>query len=179
MVQGDNHGVVSLSTELINGIRATTDMYGDVIFPGVFMFTAQPSECDENRAVSPVIGIILMVAITVILAAVIGTFAFGLFDRDTNPAPSVVFETEYDDSAGELTIIHESGSSFESANVEFKISGGDGSATVSNSWPTEVNSGNSVTLTNVGADEMVQVVWQDPREQDTSSVLFDWSGPEA
>ena len=32
----------------------------------------------DDRAVSPVIGVILMVAITVILAAVIGTFVLGL-----------------------------------------------------------------------------------------------------
>ncbi len=33
---------------------------------------------NDDRAVSPVIGVILMVAITVILAAVIGTFVLGL-----------------------------------------------------------------------------------------------------
>ncbi|TKX61481.1 type IV pilin [Halorubrum sp. GN12_10-3_MGM] len=36
---------------------------------------------DSERAVSPVIGVILMVAITVILAAVIGTFVLGLGDQ--------------------------------------------------------------------------------------------------
>jgi len=35
---------------------------------------------DDDRGVSPVIGVILMVAITVILAAVIGTFVLGLGD---------------------------------------------------------------------------------------------------
>jgi len=35
---------------------------------------------NDNTAVSPVIGVILMVAITVILAAVIGTFVLGLGD---------------------------------------------------------------------------------------------------
>jgi flagellin-like protein len=38
------------------------------------------SLCDDDSAVSPVIGVILMVAITVILAAVIGTFVLGLGD---------------------------------------------------------------------------------------------------
>ncbi|MFC7027956.1 type IV pilin [Halomicroarcula sp. GCM10025710] len=33
---------------------------------------------DEENAVSPVIGVILMVAITVILAAVVGSFVLGL-----------------------------------------------------------------------------------------------------
>jgi len=35
----------------------------------------------DDRGVSPVIGVILMVAITVILAAVIGTFVLGLGDQ--------------------------------------------------------------------------------------------------
>lgn len=134
---------------------------------------------DRDRAVSPVIAIILMVAITVILASVIGTFAFGLFDRDTNPAPSVVFDAEYDDGSGELTINHESGSEFDSANVEFKISGGDGTATVDTPWPTEVNSGDSVTLKNVDREETVQVVWEDPRKGDQTQILYEWSGPDA
>lgn len=41
-----------------------------------------------ERAVSPVIGVILMVAITVILAAVIGTFVIGISDQ-SDRAPSV------------------------------------------------------------------------------------------
>jgi flagellin-like protein len=43
---------------------------------------------EEERAVSPVIGVILMVAITVILAAVIGTFVLGLGNQVGNSAPS-------------------------------------------------------------------------------------------
>ncbi|MDZ7687348.1 MAG: type IV pilin N-terminal domain-containing protein [Halobacteriales archaeon] len=44
----------------------------------------------EDSAVSPVIGVILMVAITVILAAVIGTFVLGLGDNvQENPTAGV------------------------------------------------------------------------------------------
>jgi flagellin-like protein len=47
-------------------------------------------EAGEDRAVSPVIGVILMVAITVILAAVIGTFVLGLGENvETNPSAGV------------------------------------------------------------------------------------------
>jgi len=42
----------------------------------------------DDRAVSPVIGVILMVAITVILAAVIGTFVLGLGENMQNTAPT-------------------------------------------------------------------------------------------
>ena len=46
----------------------------------------------SDRAVSPVIGVVLMVAITVILAAVLGTFALGLGDT-RDPAPQASFST--------------------------------------------------------------------------------------
>ena len=48
----------------------------------------------DERAVSPVIGVILMVAITVILAAVIGTFVLGLGDQvqTTSPSASISFD---------------------------------------------------------------------------------------
>lgn len=42
----------------------------------------------SDRAVSPVIGVILMVAITVILAAVIGTFVLGMADDMGDSAPN-------------------------------------------------------------------------------------------
>jgi len=51
----------------------------------------------EERAVSPVIGVILMVAITVILAAVIGTFVLGLGDdvaQDVNAGVTVDQDAE-------------------------------------------------------------------------------------
>lgn len=41
----------------------------------------------EEKAVSPVIGVILMVAITVILAAVIASFVFGLGTKAPKVAP--------------------------------------------------------------------------------------------
>jgi flagellin-like protein len=48
---------------------------------------------DPDRAVSPVIGVILMVAITVILAAVIGTFVLTIGDQQET-APSTSFDSE-------------------------------------------------------------------------------------
>jgi flagellin-like protein len=48
---------------------------------------------DDDRAVSPVIGVILMVAITVILAAVIGTFVLGLGEEvESNPSAGVTVD---------------------------------------------------------------------------------------
>lgn len=134
---------------------------------------------NPNRAVSPVIGVILMVAITVILAAVIGTFSFGLFDRDTNPAPSAVFEADYDSGTKELIITHETGDEFDSGNVEFKISGGNGNFGSASGWAGEVTSGDGVTLSGIAPEETVRVVWKDPRKGDQTQVLYTWEGPEA
>lgn len=50
------------------------------------MFDTIP-DTDGERAVSPVIGVILMVAITVILAAVIGTFVLGLGENVSQTSP--------------------------------------------------------------------------------------------
>lgn len=51
---------------------------------------------DDDSAVSPVIGVILMVAVTVILAAVIGSFAIGLGDAAAEPAPRPTIDATVD-----------------------------------------------------------------------------------
>ncbi|WP_245756833.1 type IV pilin [Halogranum rubrum] len=59
----------------------------------------------EDRAVSPVIGVILMVAITVILAAVIGTFVLGLGSNvQQNAQAGVTFEQSGTDADNGATV---------------------------------------------------------------------------
>ena len=61
---------------------------------------------DDDSAVSPVIGVILMVAITVILAAVIASFVLGLGDSANDVQPNVQYNTNLDNSSGtyEITV---------------------------------------------------------------------------
>jgi flagellin-like protein len=59
----------------------------------VMKYQPTPDEETQNRAVSPVIGVILMVAITVILAAVIGAFVLEIGDQQET-APSSSFDTQ-------------------------------------------------------------------------------------
>jgi flagellin-like protein len=61
----------------------------------------------EDRAVSPVIGVILMVAITVILAAVIGTFVLGL-GQNVQSTPQASFNFNFDGN-GFVDVTHEGG----------------------------------------------------------------------
>ncbi|MDY7080978.1 MAG: type IV pilin N-terminal domain-containing protein [Halobacteria archaeon] len=56
---------------------------------------------DDDDAVSPVIGVILMVAITVILAAVIGTFVLGLGENVQTTVQAGV-NIEFDAQADEI-----------------------------------------------------------------------------
>ncbi|WP_049924630.1 type IV pilin [Halopiger djelfimassiliensis] len=58
---------------------------------------------EEERAVSPVIGVILMVAITVILAAVIAAFVLDMGDSIDQEAQAGA-QMEYDTDDAELTV---------------------------------------------------------------------------
>ena len=72
----------------------------------------------DDSAVSPVIGVILMVAITVILAAVIGSFVLNLGGSLQQSAPQASFGFDYDTSDDDIvTITHESGDSIEAAQL--------------------------------------------------------------
>ncbi len=84
---------------------------------------------DDDRAVSPVIGVILMVAITVILAAVIGTFVLGLGDQvqSTTPQASFGFDTSEQTISGTtftaVTVTHESGDSIAESDISVQVNG--------------------------------------------------------
>ena len=66
------------------------------------MFDKQVTQFDSEEGVSPVIGVILMVAITVILAAVIATFVLGLAgDLQQSAQASVSFD---EDIGEEVTV---------------------------------------------------------------------------
>ena len=77
-----------------------------------------------DRAVSPVIGVILMVAITVILAAVIGVFVLGLAD-DLGDGPTQATLSFDSDGDSNLTIAHDGGDSlnFEDGDYALVIDG--------------------------------------------------------
>ena len=70
----------------------------------------------DDDAVSPVIGVILMVAITVILAAVIGTFVLGLGSQVQNNAPTTDFSFNEDSSF--INVTHTSGQKVEIDNID-------------------------------------------------------------
>ncbi|WP_436934618.1 type IV pilin [Halovenus marina] len=128
------------------------------------------NESEDGRAVSPVIGVILMVAITVILAAVIATFVLGLGESVSDSAPQASFDFDYDGS--DVTVTHQSGAVLDSDRITVNV---DGSA-ASSQFNTEISSGTSITVTGVNPGQTVAVVWES-QSGDNSATLGDFDVP--
>ncbi|EMA04200.1 type IV pilin [Haloferax denitrificans] len=132
----------------------------------------------EDRAVSPVIGVILMVAITVILAAVIGTFVLGLGDQVSETAPQASFSFDYN-GEGNLTITHESGEQIAANQVTVTgdIDSPDGNWT-DYGGTDPISAGDSAVVNSTGAafadGDTVRVVWNS-QSGSTSSTLQQWT----
>ncbi|MCH7659155.1 MAG: type IV pilin N-terminal domain-containing protein [Euryarchaeota archaeon] len=117
----------------------------------------------EDRGVSPVIGVILMVAITVILAAVIGAFVLGLGDGIGDSGPQASISAEWDGT--NVVFTHNGGDSIDDNDLRL----GDGT-----SADTTVDDGNTfsagtqITTSETDDDATVNLVYDDGS---TSTVL--------
>jgi flagellin-like protein len=156
---------------------------------------------EEDDAVSPVIGVILMVAITVILAAVIATFVLGLGEQVSDTAPQASFSFDYDDNVtsdtdswgqsppgsadGLLTVQHSGG-----PNIDAGLLGVAGSNAVPGSsdysdfstsnegWAgDEMSAGNRVDLF-LANDDSVSITWTS-EDGTTSATLQTYDAPES
>ena len=94
----------------------------------------------NDEAVSPVIGVILMVAITVILAAVIAAFVFGMSGNITKT--KIVAATVQQPAQDRITITYQGGQDAQSFNY--------GVATVYNDAGTAVALYTNATVTTAG-----------------------------
>ena len=140
----------------------------------------------DEKAVSPVIGVILMVAITVILAAVIGTFVLGLGDQVSSTAPQATFDFNFEDP-DTLVITHEGGDRLTNTSLSIVV----GSNTVYDQganitgwlepqvWPTEITAGDSIQLdakSGTHDGSTVRIVWHSSSGGDTQTIArADWS----
>jgi len=104
---------------------------------------------EGEEAVSPVIGVILMVAITVILAAVIAAFVFGMGPPEQAPQASIRGSAENIGVNTVLKLEHQGGDNFylTSANTRVIV---DGVAVEASDLPEafEYSAGNTVYLFN-------------------------------
>jgi FlaG/FlaF family flagellin (archaellin) len=115
-----------------------------------------------------------MVAITVILAAVIGTFVLGLGDQVQNNAPQATFSFDYaDQGSGDYTVTatHDGGDTFNSENsnsLTLQESNGAESADFLTAF-TDVSAGDSVDITAQSGEE-VRIIWTSANGGNTATV---------
>lgn len=124
---------------------------------------------EDEQAVSPVIGVILMVAITVILAAVIGTFVLGLGENLQQTSPNANFDFDY--TAGnddQVVVTHTSGDSIDASSDTLKVVDESGNE---ESFTGTVNAGESVTFTFSGdSGETIRVIWESQNGENSATL---------
>lgn len=141
----------------------------------------------DEDAVSPVIGVVLIVAITVVLAAVAGTLLFGVVDEPAGPVPTAQFAFEMNDGgdgwAGPgdfVNVTHEGGDTLDVERLEVLV-GSDEVAVGASDWAADVSAGDRLSVTDasptpgdsvavgggIEEGETVRVVWSAPGSSET------------
>jgi len=124
----------------------------------------------DDRAVSPVTGVILMVAITVILAAVIGTFVLGLGEQVQQTTPQASFSFDYDTANDTVTVVHEGGDTLNSDNTNtVTIIDSSGAET---DWALDITAGDSEDHDYSGASsgDTIRVIWESTSGDRTATI---------
>jgi len=144
----------------------------------------------DDDAVSPVIGVILMVAVVVILAAVTASFALSFADGGGSSAPQVSLDSDYNEDDNVVTLTVEGGDTFDAENVEFEgdlstssdaaVGEGGDDWTVSSEFNDgdSVSAGDSIEIGVSGPDYTVELVWQGD-DGGESSIIRTLEGPES
>jgi hypothetical protein len=120
------------------------------------------------------------------MGAIVGSFVLGLGNTPSATAPQVAFEFEYDEANRALRITHTSGDHVAASQVYVRGSGAPtgswqalgGSASGEIDGGPAVVAGDSLTLSDVGPDHEVSVVWESA-DGGMSATLAQGSGPGA
>lgn len=76
-----------------------------------------------DRGVGPVIGVVLMIVITAMLAAIVGTMVLDVGQGVDDPRPRVQFSFEYDAVGDRLDVVHQGGESVSEGRVQVVVDG--------------------------------------------------------
>jgi len=130
----------------------------------------------DEEAVSPVIGVILMVAIVVILAAVIAAFVFGMAGT-AGTSKNVGMTATIDDTAAILTVLWQGGSDINSmTGITANSIADDGTTTAATSitgatFPVATGDVSVITFGTAVSGERVVIIGD--FSDGSSQVLFD------
>jgi flagellin-like protein len=124
---------------------------------------------DEDRGVSPVIGVILMVAITVILAAVIATFVLGLGESVSQTAPQVTVDWDYNESGSYVNATHNGGATLTNDSLSLSASGS--STTLVPGTLDEYEAGDEIgSFESVSDGETLRIIWSSEGGDNTATL---------
>ena len=147
----------------------------------------------DERAVSPVIGVVLMVAIVVVLAGVFGTLLLGFEGQLRDPAPSGDFDREYVASGADNTddrpyvvITHQVGRTVDADNIVIEDESGN-SIQWNDIWTggSEVRAGEFVHIDGFGSDSALDPICDEgdtyrvilENDEGETLVVQEWSAP--
>lgn len=126
----------------------------------------------DDRGVSPVIGVILMVALTVILATVLGTVVLDFASGVSEQPPQAAFDYEFEQE--NVTITHVSGDEIDNESLEVQIGEKQVLAdSVDDGWSDTVTAGDSVTINRTAAGasrETIRIIWQNPSSSSANTL---------
>ncbi|MXR41008.1 type IV pilin [Halobaculum sp. WSA2] len=137
---------------------------------------------DDDRAVSPVIGVILMVAITVILAAVIGSFVLGLGNSVQQTTPNANFQFDYaeNETTGlyNVTATHTGGATLDSTNtgsLTLNASAGNNLGVAFGPLPVSAGSSQELNASGGAVDPgaTVRVIWNSQNGETSQALATD------
>ena len=126
---------------------------------------------EHKRAVSPVVGVILMVAIVIILATAIGGFLLAFSDSDES-APTVVVNSDVDPLTGEIRITHAGGDALNGKNTgELLLQGNDETITTTFDADKSIRAGDNLfTDEQLPSGSSISIVWKSPSGDSTSVI---------
>lgn len=135
-----------------------------------------PAGGSGNRAQSEVIGVILMTAIAVVLAAVIGQFIFGINiiqSPDQSVGPQISFDTTVEGSNDDLTIRHQSGDRVDTDELTIDSTNSFSSPFSSIDGDGEWTASESITLdgTKLNSGETIRIIWESSTTDDSAVLL--------
>jgi flagellin-like protein len=147
----------------------------------------------RDRGVSPVIGVVLMTAIVVLLAAVVASVAFGFENELQEPAPTGGFDYDFvpsgegnTDNRPYVNITHQVGETVDGDNIVIKDDSGN-SVTWENVWTggPEVHANEFVHIDGFGSDSALDPICEEGQtysvivqnDDGTTLILTEWTAP--
>lgn len=115
---------------------------------------------EDRRGVTAVVGVVLMVGLTVLLASVVGTMTFAMAETELEePAPTVGVSFEYDADAGTVTVVHEEGPPLERGSLRVVQDG----SSISLASGSSFTAGDTIVdAQSYTPGERILVVWERP-----------------